>query len=965
MVSLQTINVGLAPNDKKGDPLRGAMQKVNLNFTALNEAIQGVLDGKGQANGYASLGADGRLVAAQAPIVYSAVLPTAAHDLNDYGAPGSFYQTTDAGAVAGANYPTTYAGFLLVWAAGSATVLQLYCARTSNIATRGVFWRVKVGTTTWAPWKEVVDTSAAMSYVGGMAAAQDLNTYTTRGLWAIGSSATAAGGTNFPIGQSGFLLVLSSIHQGVATTGVFQTYYAANSNRVFTRALISTVWTAWTESLGANLLGAASGIAQLGTDSRLLPAQAPILYSTAIPGSTDANAMIVPGVYYVNSDAAATPELNWPERLAGQLTVEMAITGNSQVTQVYTTRNGTGGVSRTYKRVRFGTGGGTWGAWQQLARYDDAMTHVFLTAAADANTLVADNVFYTWRSGVVVAGGSNWAPVGTNISGGSLEVRVTSSDMIIQTATFLVGSNKPRIYQRFGSGSSWQAWKIISAVSSVTWLPTADAGDAYVDGLGWHAWNGTAYALTSLATTLPTTAHDLNTYQTPGQYRQASTAGATAGSNYPVAIGGLLEVTGTGTAGQTKQTYTLASSVNVGLTSGPRQFWRMAINTVWSPWQEVLTVAMGLTQQIVAAAADANTLSAVNTQYVWTNGAVVNSGTNWPALGFTAARGFLEVVAVSGTQVYQRLVLLLAAAVHPVVYERLGNVGGTWYGWRIGGPISSTSYLPTADYGDIYVDGMGTHRWNGTGYVPSSLPAGYRQGLRTSRASTTAITVQPGRCASFTGDADLVLSAASTRTIQTSGAFSAAATGNGLLTGARAANTYYHVFLLRRDSDGFVCVAFDTAVDCANRPAGYTHYRRVGSVRTDPGNTIWVYTQLDNQFWFDVNVRIYSTDILIPGSTYVPSTGTPPGVSHTLHALMWATATTGASPLVSGQRPTREGGYSELTYMTLANPTANSINRVDFAQPAVAGAGPHLRVSADQPCTLTLWVEGYTDHFED
>lgn len=67
MVSLETINVGQAPNDKKGDPLRNAMQKVNLNFSALNGAIQGVLDGKGQANGYASLGPDGRLPSGQTP----------------------------------------------------------------------------------------------------------------------------------------------------------------------------------------------------------------------------------------------------------------------------------------------------------------------------------------------------------------------------------------------------------------------------------------------------------------------------------------------------------------------------------------------------------------------------------------------------------------------------------------------------------------------------------------------------------------------------------------------------------------------------------------------------------------------------------------------------------------------------------------------------------------------------------
>ncbi|WP_315136904.1 pyocin knob domain-containing protein [Achromobacter marplatensis] len=625
MPTLETINVGQAPNDRTGDQLRTAMQKVILNFSALNTAIQGVLDGKGQASGYASLGTDGRLLAAQAPIVYAPTLPTTTHDLNTYVTPGTFYQAAVAGATAptGVNYPVAQLGFLEVVATGT-PVLQVY---TTRAAISQQYWRVRISSSSWSAWAEV---------------------------------------------------------------------------------------------LRGSLLASAGGVATLGADSRLLPAQAPIVFTTSL-NAVDANSIVTPGVYSNNADASATAALNWPEQLAGTLTVETSAASNAQVTQIYTTRNGTGGVSRTYKRVRFGTGGGTWGTWQQLARFDDAMTHTFLTVATDANTLVADNTFYTWRSGVVVTGGSNWAPVGTNVSGGSLEVRVTAADMIIQTATFLVGSNKPRIYQRFGSGTAWQAWKIISAVSSVTWLPTADAGDVYVDGLGWHSWNGTAYALTSLATVLPTAAHDLNTYTTPGSYRQTTNAGAAAGTNYPSPLSGYLEVV-QGVSGSCKQEYTISSASNATLTAGPRKFWRMQTGaSAWSPWQEVLTVAMGLTQQTVAAAADANTLSAVNTQYVWTNGVVVNGGTNWPALGWSASRGFLEVVAMSGTQVFQRLVLLLAGATRPVVYERFGSVGGTWYGWRIAGPISSTSYLPTADYGDVYVDGLGWYFWNGTAYVATPL----------------------------------------------------------------------------------------------------------------------------------------------------------------------------------------------------------------------------------------------------
>lgn len=90
-------------------------------------------------------------------------------------------------------------------------------------------------------------------------------------------------------------------------------------------------------------------------------------YSTALATGTDANSVTSPGVYYCNSDAQATPELNWPILLAGTLNVEAAETGNSQITQTYTSRNGTGGAVRKFVRVRFGGGAGTWGTWKEEA----------------------------------------------------------------------------------------------------------------------------------------------------------------------------------------------------------------------------------------------------------------------------------------------------------------------------------------------------------------------------------------------------------------------------------------------------------------------------------------------------------------------------------------------------------------------------------------------------------------------
>lgn len=862
MPTLETINVGLAPNDKKGDPLRDAMQKVILNFSALNTAIQGVLDTKGQANGFASLDGNGRLLAAQAPIVYATALPTSAHDLNDFIAPGTYHQNTNVGATTGTHYPTPYAGLLLVRAsatnflyqfytrfrsgpggsqatywrtyyanvwcdwqevakkaeldalstavaaaiplvqkgaangvasldssghlpaeqapimyaavlptathtlndyitpgvwyqasiagatAGGASyptaqvgflevvatgtpVLQVFTTRNATPAIQQQFWRVRVTSTTWSNWKEVVDTTIAYTYQGGLASGVNLNDLTQRGTWVQASSAAAAAGTNYPVAQSGYLSVLSAGYPGgTAATGCSQIYHAANSNRLFFRALVNSTWTDWVE------------VGRLDANGRIPNTQFPL--SVSNPAGTDANNLTSPGLYYNNSDAQATAVLNWPEQLAGSLFVEaaevVAGSANQQITQTYTTRNGSGGVLRTYKRVRFGGGAGVWGLWQQLARYDDAMTHVFLTAATDFNTLTADNTFYTWRSGTVVTAGTNGPPV-ANVSGGYVDVRWTAADYIIQTVVVPAAGAKPRIFQRFGSGTTWQAWKIISPVSSTAWLPTADAGDVEVDGSGVHRWNAAV-----------------------GSY-------------------------------------------------------------VWAP--------------------------------------------------------------------------------------------------------------PTP-----------THR----------------QGLKTEWSTVSALTVYPGMCASADGAACLQLSASNTRTVQSSGAFTHAATGNGLLTGARTPNTWYYIFLLRRNSDGAVCVAFDTTFNCANRPATHSHYRRIGQCITNASNELWKYVQYGNEFWLDTSFDLWSTAPLIANGAYSPSTYTPPNVAHIVRMTGYVSSTGGTASLL--QRFRNKGRDTAYQYVVVAGPSGNSIGSWEVPMDGVPNPIVSFLVGPND-ILATVKVIGYVDLFED
>ena len=342
--------------------------EVDGNFVALRDAIQGVLDEKGKPDGYAGLGADGRLLSAQAPISLATLLPTDEHDLDTYTVPGSFYQGASGSATVARNYPIgNVTGFVLVETFGSATLQQF----STRNAPYQQFWRIKTGATAWSAWKESVDNTTGLVFQGVMAAAQDLNTYTQRGLWLVASSAVASGGANFPIANSGVLQVFSAGYPGgTAATGVTQVYIASNSNRLFFRSLAGGNWTAWDDSLRSSQLGFANGVGSLDANGRQPVTQAP--YSAILPAGTDANTLVTPGVWHINSDAQATAALNWPVLLAGTLNVEAVAAGNMQVTQIYTTRNGTGGVIRRFVRVRFGASGGTWGSWQEIAIFEAA-----------------------------------------------------------------------------------------------------------------------------------------------------------------------------------------------------------------------------------------------------------------------------------------------------------------------------------------------------------------------------------------------------------------------------------------------------------------------------------------------------------------------------------------------------------------------------------------------------------------
>lgn len=113
------------------------------------------------------------------------------------------------------------------------------------------------------------------------------------------------------------------------------------------------------------------------------------------------------------------------------------------------------------------------------------------------------------------------------------------------------------------------------------------------------------------------------------------------------------------------------------------------------------------------------------------------------------------------------------------------------------------------------------------------------------------------------------MSFASTFTKQIDASWTAGSGSGGLFSGTVAADTTYHVFAIYKDSDGTTDAGFDTSVTAANIPAGYTTYRRLGSIITDSSGNIeqFIHTWQDKTF-------IWSTRKLTLQTWQVPTTAT-------------------------------------------------------------------------------------------
>lgn len=242
---------------------------------------------------------------------------------------------------------------------------------------------------------------------------------------------------------------------------------------------------------------------------------------------------------------------------------------------------------------------------------------------------------------------------------------------------------------------------------------------------------------------------------------------------------------------------------------------------------------------------------------------------------------------------------------------------------------------------------------------PLTLPRGYIDGLIMSDAADTEhdITISVGACRDSTNASDLVLAAAITKRID---AAWAAGDGNGGIdTGSVGNSTWYHVYVIKKDSDGSIDALFSTNVSSPTMPAGYTYKRRIGSVLTNGSANIQQFRQFEGKFLYNVSMQdIFGSALSTSGALYTLST--PLGVKTQPIIAAFAVLTTGypllllSSPDVNNEDPASAG------FDWHANATANNTvtHSVMYGAHLTTNTSSQIRGRTNS-ASVTLYVETY------
>lgn len=240
------------------------------------------------------------------------------------------------------------------------------------------------------------------------------------------------------------------------------------------------------------------------------------------------------------------------------------------------------------------------------------------------------------------------------------------------------------------------------------------------------------------------------------------------------------------------------------------------------------------------------------------------------------------------------------------------------------------------------------------------VAAGLLFGLGLSNAADADhdITIATGEASDSTNSFLLNLTTALTKQIDAGWAVGNNA--GGLFSGSVAVDTWYHTFLIRKDSDGSIDAGFDTSVTAANIPAGYTAFRRLGSVLTDGSANILPFLQRGNNFIFDVPINEHNA-VVGTGSGTSVTISTPFEVK--TEAILFAASTSLAVTTLYMRISNVEATDLAVTFSsaTHVNGDTNAGWRSGGIIEVFTDLGSHIRARTDLSSNVVINTLGYND----
>lgn len=150
--------------------------------------------------------------------------------------------------------------------------------------------------------------------------------------------------------------------------------------------------------------------------------------------------------------------------------------------------------------------------------------------------------------------------------------------------------------------------------------------------------------------------------------------------------------------------------------------------------------------------------------------------------------------------------------------------------------------------------------WNANHSLTGAL-ANYIGGLTMSTAGSSATAAIAAGEAAASDNSDMLTIASPLS--KTTGAWAVGNAAGGLDTGAIAANTWYHTYLIKRPDTGVVDALYSLNASAPSLPANYTLKRRIGAMKTN-GSSQWTkFFQYGDLFLWDVMVKDVNTTISI------------------------------------------------------------------------------------------------------